>query len=87
MGDLNDNPTNKECLGAKSPTRIFQSFKQSSTDPAVMFSSTGSIRRTEPTYLSHPRYNLYAIDVTPTTASVATTCHGRYGEWGNYLAV
>ena len=84
MGDLNDNPTNKECLGAKSPTGLFESFKQSSTDPAVMFSSTGSIRRTEPAYLKYPTYNFYAIRVT---TSVATTCNGRYGEWGNYLAV
>ena len=83
MGDAFSNPTDKECEGALRP----ESFKQHSDillNPDILFSSTGSITSTEPTYRKYPRYNFYAIHVT---TSVATTCDGRYGEWGDYLAI
>jgi len=83
MGDVNGNPTDKECEGARRPSAVFESFKRHSTNPAILFSSTGSITSTEPTYRKYPAYNFYAIRVT---TSVARTCNGRYGEWGDYLA-
>ena len=83
MGDAFSNPTDKECEGA---LRL-ESFKQHSDillNPAIMFSSTGSITSTEPANRKYPAYNFYANRVT---TSVATTCNGRYGEWGDYLAI
>ena len=81
MGKADGNPTNKECEGALRP----ESFKQKVSDPAIIFSSTGKTRRTEPTYVKWPYYNFYANLVT---TSVANPCAGRYGdkEWGKYLA-
>ena len=78
MGDVHGDPTNKECEGAKSPSSAFESFKQHSTNGAVMLSSTGSITIKEPAS-TDPRYDYYANRVTK-------TCSGRYGEWGHYLA-
>ena len=85
MGDVAGNPTNKECGGARRPTTrpVFESFSQHSINPAIMFSSTGSITIKEPAYRKWPSYDFYAIRVT---TSVARTCDGRYGEWGDYLA-
>ena len=74
MGDVNGNPTTKECEGALRK----ESFKLSSIKPTpnIMFSSTGSIKFNEPTPKGPIDY--YANPIT-------TWC-ANYGEWGYYLA-
>ena len=82
MGDINGNPTNKECemVEFKEDFKLYSGRKRRPIID-IMFSSTGSINSREPSS-SDQLYNYYANPVTNWNAN-KRPCSG---EWGKYLA-